>query len=336
MTSDHDETPDELTSDVADDGTIEPPIWIPIDDAGAADAAKMPAVPQVAAADEPGRLELQTGLPMSVLAGGAAVVLLAAAVVFGIIATRGPSTSPDSSSPAAVRKPAVTESATESATEKPSLTPAARPMVSCRYARSQEGSVPRRVDLPQATGIVKSGRIDVELRTNQGRVALSLDRARTPCTTHNFLALAAQRFFDDTPCHRITTRGLFVLQCGDPGGTGGGGPGYSFADENLPRMRTEPVTYPTGTVAMANVGPDTNGSQFFIVYQDTQLMPTWTVFARVTAGLDLVQSVAAAGSRPDGDGKPKRPVTIMSVGRVSIERSEARSELTVMPVPPTR
>lgn len=315
MISDDDDPPAEFSGDGSGDDAPEPPIWIPLDD-DADTAVPAPAVADDTDAEEPSPLEMQTGLPMSVLAGGAAVVLLAAAVVFGIIATRGSAPNPNPPSQAAAGAPAFSASASA----EPSPTRAVIPTVTCRYARTQEGSVPRRVDLPRTGGIVKSGRIAVELATSQGRIELSLDRARTPCAVNNFLELAANRFFNDTPCHRVTTRNLFVLQCGDPGGTGTGGPGYTFADENLPRARTGAVTYPAGTVAMANAGPDTNGSQFFIVYEDTQLMPTWTVFGQVTDGLDVVQGVAAAGSRPDGDGQPKRPITIMSVMSVPLAR----------------
>ena len=116
------------------------------------------------------------------------------------------------------------------------------------------------------------------------------------------------KYFDDTPCHRLTTAGISVLQCGDPTGTGRGGPGYTFADENL-----EGASYPRGTVAMANGGPDTNGSQFFLVYADTQLPPSYTPFGTITKGLDVLEQVAEAGSDDSsgtGDGKPKLTVQI--------------------------
>ena len=145
----------------------------------------------------------------------------------------------------------------------------------------------------------------VDLSTTQGDITLTLDSAKAPCTVNSFTFLAKQKYFDDTSCHRLTTSGIFVLQCGDPSGLGSGGPGYQFADENL-----EGATYPRGTVAMANAGPGTNGSQFFLVYKDTQLPPSYTPFGTITKGLDVVEKIAKGGSNPEGDGKPKISVTI--------------------------
>ena len=100
-----------------------------------------------------------------------------------------------------------------------------------------------------------------------------------------------------------------MLQCGDPSGTGSGGPGYTFKDENL-----EGATYPKGTVAMANSGPNTNGSQFFLVFTDTQLPPSYTPFGRITSGLDVLDKVAKGGvDGTGGDGAPKIPVQLQKV-----------------------
>jgi peptidyl-prolyl cis-trans isomerase B (cyclophilin B) len=124
----------------------------------------------------------------------------------------------------------------------------------------------------------------------------------------SFVSLVKQKYFDNTPCHRLTTSGIYVLQCGDPTGTGTGGPGYSFADE-----LTGAEKYTRGVIAMANSGPNTNGSQFFLVYKKSQLSANYTVFGTVTKGLNVLDKVAAAGSdnsNADGDGKPKLPVEI--------------------------
>jgi peptidyl-prolyl cis-trans isomerase B (cyclophilin B) len=110
----------------------------------------------------------------------------------------------------------------------------------------------------------------------------------------------------------LTSSGIYVLQCGDPSGTGGGGPGYTIPDENL-----QGATYPAGTLAMANTGsPHSGGSQFFLVYRDSSrgLLPSYTPFGHVTSGLDVLKKVAAAGSNPPGDGEPVQPVVIESVG----------------------
>ncbi|WP_053650248.1 peptidylprolyl isomerase [Streptomyces sp. XY431] len=152
------------------------------------------------------------------------------------------------------------------------------------------------------------------LDSNCGKVTLALDAAKAPHTVNSFAFLAGEKYFDHTKCHRLTTDGIFVLQCGDPtasatapGGTGG--PGYKFADENLTG-----ATYPAGTVAMANSGPGTNGSQFFLVYKDTQLPPNYTPFGKITGGLDVLQKIAAAGTLEGGtDGHPMADVTLNSV-----------------------
>ena len=123
---------------------------------------------------------------------------------------------------------------------------------------------------------------------------------KAPYTTFSFEYLARKKYFDATKCHRLTTSGIYVLQCGDPTGTGSGGPGYQFQDENLTG-----ATYPAGTIAMANAGPGTNGSQFFIVYKDTQLPPSYTPWGKVTAGLDIVQGIAKAGVAAAGRRRPE-------------------------------
>jgi len=196
---------------------------------------------------------------------------------------------------------------------KPKPTVAAQGGASCSYGRATAGSVTRVVRPPIESNVLARGLTQVQIRTNQGPLVLMLDRAKTPCTVNNFVSLSAQKYFDGTPCHRLTTSGIYVLQCGDPGGTGTGGPGYTFADENLPADTTTPITYPAGTAAMANAGPGTNGSQFFLVYRDSPLPPAYTMFGKITSGLGVLEQVAAAGSEPAGDGKPKKAVNVESV-----------------------
>jgi peptidyl-prolyl cis-trans isomerase B (cyclophilin B) len=165
--------------------------------------------------------------------------------------------------------------------------------------------------------------IRATIATNQGTVGLALDNGKTPCTVNNFTSLAKQGFFDNTTCHRLTTSTeLGVLQCGDPTGSGTGGPGYRFPNEyptNQYRLTDPalkvPVVYPRGTLAMANSGPGTNGSQFFLVYKDSQLPPTFTVFGTVDSeGLATLDKVAAGGvAGGSDDGKPVLNATITSV-----------------------
>jgi peptidyl-prolyl cis-trans isomerase B (cyclophilin B) len=165
--------------------------------------------------------------------------------------------------------------------------------------------------------------VSASMSTTAGDIGIQLDNGKAPCTVNSFASLAQQGYFDDTTCHRLTTTPqLGVLQCGDPSGTGAGGPGYRFANEYPtnqyrladPALKT-PVTYPRGTLAMANKSSGTNGSQFFLVYADSTLPPTFTAFGTIDAtGLATLDKVAAAGVAGAGDdGKPAMDVTIDSV-----------------------
>ena len=158
------------------------------------------------------------------------------------------------------------------------------------------------------------GTVDVLLLTNLGAIPVRLDRAAAPCTVQSFLHLTRHRFYDRTICHRLTAYPtLSVLQCGDPTGTGSGGPGYTIPDENLKDKSLKGDVYPAGTVAMANTGQKhTGGSQFFLVYQDSQLPPTYTPFGTISeSGLKVLKKIAAAGeSTGQGDGAPHATVVI--------------------------
>lgn len=180
----------------------------------------------------------------------------------------------------------------------------------CEYV--QNGEAARPVDLPPMTDVAHTGTVEFTLTTNEGPIVITMDRAAAPCTINSFASLASQDFYDDTQCHRLADSGLSMLQCGDPTGTGSGGPGYTFADELSPD-----TAYPAGTVAMANAGEDTNGSQFFLVFRDSALPPNYTVFGHMDAdSLDVVERIAADGhdaSYPDGTGRPNNPATIEDV-----------------------
>ena len=146
------------------------------------------------------------------------------------------------------------------------------------------------------------------LDTNCGQIVIALD-SNAQKTVESETFLADSGFYNNTSCHRLTTEGIFVLQCGDPAGDGSGGPGYSVPDENLPASGG--VNYPAGTIAMANAGPGTSGSQFFIVYADTTLPGAYSIWGNVVSGLDIVQEVAAAGVEGGlTDGSPVQPVFI--------------------------
>ena len=181
--------------------------------------------------------------------------------------------------------------------------------VKCSYPVN--GSPARAVDPPDAI-TANSGTVTAVLHLSAGDVTISMDRANAPCAVNSFVSLAQQGYFDNTVCHRLTDQGIFVLQCGDPSGSGKGGPGYSFADE-----LTGKESYVTGTVAMANAGPDTNGSQFFLVYADsTQLEPKYTVLGHMdTKAVQVVGSIAAEGVAADGKTpNAKAEITSVSLG----------------------
>jgi peptidyl-prolyl cis-trans isomerase B (cyclophilin B) len=141
------------------------------------------------------------------------------------------------------------------------------------------------------------------ITTSCGVVEVEMLADKAPKTVNSFKFLAEADYFDGTFCHRMTEGGLTVLQCGDPQGTGQGGPGYEFADENL-----KGATYTRGVVAMANSGPGTNGSQFFFVIKDSTLGPSYTPWGKVTKGLDVLDKILALGINGQGDGPPKERV----------------------------
>jgi peptidyl-prolyl cis-trans isomerase B (cyclophilin B) len=189
----------------------------------------------------------------------------------------------------------------------------------CVYTTS--GTAAKKVSLPPAKPDTKAS-YTAKFTTNRGTFTVKLASA-APCTVNSFVSLADQSYFNNTPCHRLVTTGIYVLQCGDPTGTGSGGPGYAFNTENTSSLKQVTVSgqqvavYPAGSVAMANTGqPDSNGSQFFFVYKDTHLPASYTPFGTITSGLSIIQKVATAGSdnsNGTGDGHPKEKVQINSV-----------------------
>lgn len=156
--------------------------------------------------------------------------------------------------------------------------------------------------------IDQNKKYEATLHTSVGDITLSLNTKETPITANNFIYLAKNQFYDNTIFHRVIDG--FMIQGGDPRGDGTGGPGYQFADEDFSGE------YKRGTIAMANSGPNTNGSQFFIMHQDYALQPNYVIFGQVISGLEVVDKIATAQVTNSFGGelsKPVEPVTINSI-----------------------
>lgn len=195
---------------------------------------------------------------------------------------------------------------TEKKSDEPaasSESPQASGVVSCEYPDA--GAPAREAKKPGATPPTEKR--TVTLKTSAGDIQVQALPDTAPCTVNSFVSLAEQKYYDETICHRLVEDG--ILQCGDPSGTGSGGPGYSFADE-----LTGSETYTRGTVAMANAGPDTNGSQFFLVFADSPYPPGYTKFATIDeAGLKVLDALNKLGTEGGiGDGPPAKEVRIKS------------------------
>ncbi len=210
--------------------------------------------------------------------------------------------------------------------DKKPTTPGAAPgMIPCAWNPDPNGSPTLKDVGTPPTSVPNVGNRVLTIDTNLGAIKAKLDLSKVPCTAASFEYLGSKKFFDNSKCHRLVTEGIKVLQCGDPSATGAGwretdgtgGPSYRFAEENLP-INQKP-TYPEGVIAMAKTQePSSTGSQFFIVYADTELDPAYTVLGTITEGMDIVKSVAAAGddkafAQQAGGGHPKKEVVIKTL-----------------------
>ncbi|ALM17080.1 peptidylprolyl isomerase [Mycobacteroides abscessus] len=208
----------------------------------------------------------------------------------------------------------------------PKFVPSAEVGANCQYRPSGKASKTIEKQIPR-TGKIPTdpATLTASMKTSQGNIGLVLDNAKAPCTVNSFASLAQGGYFDNTVCHRMTSGGLSVLQCGDPTATGSGGPGYEF-DNEYPTTQykaddpaaQQAVVYPAGTLAMANAGPGTNGSQFFMVYKDSKLPPQYTVFGTIDkTGMDTLAKIAKNGIKPGargaGDGEPAQEVKIIDL-----------------------
>ncbi len=234
-----------------------------------------------------------------------AVVLVGSGVGTAIVLNTG-----NKSTPAANSSP----SASTSASASPSSTAE-------KTGYTKSGTAAKDVGIPTYNAASAAKPYTATIHTDRGDIVFTALTTKAPYTTFSFEYLAGKKYFDNTKCHRLVTSGIFVLQCGDPTGTGSGGPGYAFQDENLDYFgaagSSGTVTYKAGTVAMANSGAGTNGSQFFLVYKDSPLAPSYTPFGTITKGLDVLQAIAAQGNgttdATTGNTPPKIPVNITSV-----------------------
>ena len=262
---------------------------------------------------------------LAAIIGSVVAALVAVAVVAGLVWMNKSKddTSGAASTTASETTAATGPTAAPAADGKlPPFTAPANLGANCQYPA--DGSPAKPAKAPR-TGKVPTDppQVSASMSTSQGNIGLQLDNAKAPCTVNSFASLAQQGYFNDTPCHRLTTApSLAVLQCGDPTGMGTGGPGYKFDNEyptdqypaDAPEAQ-QPVTYPRGTLAMANAGPGTNGSQFFLVYKDSQLPPQYTAFGTIDeTGLATLDKIAAAGVKGGGDdGAPNVDVRVKSI-----------------------
>lgn len=178
--------------------------------------------------------------------------------------------------------------------------------VRCKTTKAAAAN-PTRIAPPES--ILKRGPRTITLQTNCGNIVIQTYFKQAPVTITVLNSLIKGGYYNRTLCHRLTTEGIYVLQCGDPTATGSGGPEFRYRDENLPVAGTN--NYPAGVVAMANSGPNTNGSQFFLVYKDTTLGPNYTIWGKIVSGLEIVKYIAEGGVKSGGaDGTPLRTIAI--------------------------
>jgi peptidyl-prolyl cis-trans isomerase B (cyclophilin B) len=262
-------------------------------------------------------------------AAGLAVVIAAGAVTWVLVVSR-----PGAPRGVGAARPGASPSGSTGPTPGP-----------CRFHPVSSNADRKSVGVPDLTGERRTGTVTMTITTNLGVIEVRMDAAKTPCTIASFALLAGRHFFDNSACHRLVNQDRFgVLQCGDPSGTGGGGPAYEFPDENLtavpvhrvpaagstadappgipaPQTSSDVVDQPyyrRGMVAMANSGPNTNSSQFFLVFRDSDLRADYTPFGEVTRGVDILDQVAAGGedgawANTAGGGHPKTRIVVQSL-----------------------
>lgn len=275
------------------------------------------------------RLERRRKIRQRLFVGLAIVCVLGLAG--GLTAAFATGGTPTAAKPKATASASPSASPSASASAATSAAAVAEPATHCSYATSGVAAAAKKVSVPPAAPHYKAT-YTAAINTNVGTIKMNLLNSKATCTVNSFVHLASAGYFNASQCHRlVNSDGLYVLQCGDPTATattkltcsdsstaGTGGPGYQFASENLPAAGSNgSATYAAGEVAMANSGTATsNGSQFFLVFKNSTLGPSYTPFATITSGLDILQKVANAGTSctySAGGGAPKEKVVINSV-----------------------
>lgn len=200
--------------------------------------------------------------------------------------------------------------------------PAARPKAladpaECKYPKDAQPAS-KEVKAPENGAASSKGTVDVTFASTAGDIGLTLDRALAPCTVNSVISLIEQGYYEGTECHRLGTEGLQMLQCGDPTASGSGGPGYKFKDETFKQLK-----YGRGILAMANAGPDTGGSQFFVIYgrdgHDLDAQPNYTIFGDVVEGLDVARRIAEVPIQDPSAGlSGQQPTKAIYIEKVTI------------------
>ncbi|MGW5442632.1 peptidylprolyl isomerase [Streptomyces asiaticus] len=214
----------------------------------------------------------------------------------------------------------------------PSAAPTSKAPDPCaKEAKAVAGKKPKKMSWKKepAVTIDKSASYTMKLETTCGDISVTMDAAKAPHTVNSFSFLAGKGYFDHTKCHRLVNQGIYVLQCGDPQGTGAGGPGYTLPDENLKDASLKGGKYPAGTVAMANQynpqtkkGRNTGGSQFFLVYKKSDLPPNYTPFGTVDkAGMKVLSKIAGAGAAPPDQTMNTAPNASVVINKATVGKS---------------
>ncbi|CDR05150.1 peptidylprolyl isomerase [Streptomyces iranensis] len=218
------------------------------------------------------------------------------------------------------------------ASATPSAAPTSKAPDPCaKEAKAVAGKKPKKLSWKKepAVTIDKSASYTMKLETTCGDISVAMDAGKAPHTVNSFGFLASKGYFDHTKCHRLVNQGIYVLQCGDPQGTGAGGPGYTLPDENLKDASIKGGKYPAGTVAMANQynpqtkqGRNTGGSQFFLVYKKSDLPPDYTPFGTVDkAGMKVLQKIANAGAAPPDQTMNTAPNASVVINKATVGKS---------------